>query len=143
MTIKINISGVQKLLGRLRNEAIAAEIANKEVVTTGYTASYAVYVHEAPMTLKGQKRPKPRKGLYWDPQGRATNKFLEKAARENITQVNSIINTVMSKTSNKNMSGRMINAMILGALLIQRRGQKLVPVDTGNLKASAFTRKGV
>ncbi len=43
----------------------------------GYTAEYAVYVHEAPMTLKGEERP--GKGFFWDPQGTATNKFLENA----------------------------------------------------------------
>lgn len=38
----------------------------------GYTAEYALWVHEAPGTLKGQPRPaetgKPQ-GNYWDPRG--------------------------------------------------------------------------
>lgn len=47
----------------------------------GYTASYALYVHEAVgMVLKGQPRAGGR-GRYWDPQGRAQAKFLEEPAR--------------------------------------------------------------
>lgn len=53
------------------------------VVNVGYTANYALYVHEAVgMKLKGQKRTGfGAKGKYWDPQGRAQAKFLEQPAR--------------------------------------------------------------
>lgn len=53
-------------------------------VDVGFTASYALFVHEAVgMKLKGEKRTPspPHKGRYWDPQGRATAKFLEGPAR--------------------------------------------------------------
>lgn len=51
-------------------------------VHVGYTAAYAIYVHEnAEMKLKGQDRPAPSKGKYWDPQGRGQSKFLEEPAR--------------------------------------------------------------
>jgi hypothetical protein len=51
-------------------------------VSVGYTAGYALYVHEAVgMVLKGQARSAPSKGRYWDPQGRAQAKFLEEPAR--------------------------------------------------------------
>jgi len=51
-------------------------------VNVGYTASYAIFVHEAVgMKLKGQPRQKPSKGRYWDPQGRAQAKFLEEPFR--------------------------------------------------------------
>lgn len=47
----------------------------------GYTAVYAIFVHEAVgMVLKGKPRPKGR-GKYWDPQGRGQAKFLEEPAR--------------------------------------------------------------
>lgn len=48
--------------------------------SVGYSAFYALYVHEAAMVLKGQPRPGGR-GRYWDPQGRAQAKFLEEPAR--------------------------------------------------------------
>lgn len=52
-------------------------------VEVGYTSRYAVWVHEAPMTLEGQpRRGRGGKGKYWDPQGRATNKFLEGPLRD-------------------------------------------------------------
>jgi hypothetical protein len=54
----------------------------KTEVTVGYTAAYAIYVHEnREMKLKGEPRPPPHKGLYWDPQGRGQSKFLEQPAR--------------------------------------------------------------
>lgn len=61
------------------------------VVAVGYTASYAVYVHEAvAMKLEGRKRPargkKKGRGRYWDPQGRASAKFLEKPFRDRKNQ---------------------------------------------------------
>lgn len=52
----------------------------KTKVDVGYTAFYALWVHEAPMTLQGKPRPGGR-GRFWDPQGRAQNKFLEKPSR--------------------------------------------------------------
>lgn len=45
----------------------------------GYSANYALYVHEAKGTLKGRPRPVSQGGgNYWDPSGEP--KFLEKAA---------------------------------------------------------------
>lgn len=46
---------------------------------TGYTAEYAMWVHEASGKLKGQPRPAENgiaQGNYWDPRGEP--KFLEK-----------------------------------------------------------------
>jgi len=53
-------------------------------VFVGYTASYALFVHESVgMVLKGQPRTPspPHQGQYWDPQGRGQAKFLEEPAR--------------------------------------------------------------
>jgi hypothetical protein len=54
----------------------------------GYTAKYASWVHEMPGKLAGKPRPKKKgsqanRGLFWDPQGKAEPKFLEKALIEN------------------------------------------------------------
>lgn len=51
---------------------------DKAVVVVGFGTDYALAVHEAPGTLKGEPRANGR-GLYWDPQGQAEPKFLEKA----------------------------------------------------------------
>lgn len=55
------------------------------VVTVGYTASYAIFVHEkVDMVLRGQERTPspPHQGRYWDPQGQAQAKFLEAPFRQ-------------------------------------------------------------
>lgn len=50
-------------------------------VNVGYTALYALWVHESiGMVLKGLPR-RSGKGKYWDPQGRAQAKFLEEPSR--------------------------------------------------------------
>lgn len=54
------------------------------VIEVGYTAAYALFVHEkVGMVLRGQPRTPspPHQGRYWDPQGRAQAKFLETPAR--------------------------------------------------------------
>lgn len=51
----------------------------KTVVNVGYTAAYALFVHERVlMSWKGLPREPspPHRGNYWDPQGRATARFL-------------------------------------------------------------------
>jgi hypothetical protein len=65
--------------GVLRNSAYTRVTGKgaKTVAHVGYTAPYALYVHEAVgMVLKGKPRPSG-KGRYWDPAPRATAKFLE------------------------------------------------------------------
>lgn len=58
----------------------------------GFTAHYAVYVHEYPMKLKGLPRKgEGAKGLYWDPQGTASNKFLMKAVYNNPKKIKEIM----------------------------------------------------
>ena len=128
-----DFTGLVETLKRLKDKA--AREGNPSVVV-GYSAGYALYVHEAVgMKLKGLPRQPPGKGLYWDPQGRAQAKFLEQPARE---------------LSNDGTLGKIVQAAVLkGATLgealsaagerLQAASQKLVPVDTGNLKGSAFT----
>lgn len=58
----------------------------------GFAAKYAAAVHEMEVVNKGVKRKgKGAKGKYWDPQGTATNKFLEKAFDENHSEILTII----------------------------------------------------
>jgi hypothetical protein len=61
-------------------------------------------------------------------------KFLEKPAREKSRPIAGIVRTAWQQ-------GRtLVQGLLLGGLFLQRESQKIVPVDTGNLKASAFTR---
>lgn len=73
----------------------------------GFTAHYALWVHEAVnMKLKGQKRKstKERKarGFYWDPQGKATAKFLEGPAREFQKDIEDLVIKTMATYLAKN-----------------------------------------
>ncbi len=59
--------------------------------TVGFTAAYALYVHEAVgMVLKGVRRPSGL-GKYWDPQPPAQAKFLEEPSRRMAPQMLRII----------------------------------------------------
>lgn len=97
--------------GVLRGSAFTqiSPLASKEKpsVTIGFTAEYAAWVHEMPMTLKGKSRSdfgKTRagvsfgggsgKGVYW--QG-GENKFLEKAVKQNTSEILEIIKTEAGK----------------------------------------------
>lgn len=95
-----------------------AELQRPASVQVGFTVNYAIYVHE---NLKA-----------FHPVGQA--KFLETAARENETKINKIIASALKKGASLD------EALLLGGLYLQREAQKLCPVDTGALKASAFTR---
>ncbi|MCM2592409.1 HK97 gp10 family phage protein [Klebsiella pneumoniae] len=61
----------------------------------GYAANYAVYVHEAKGTLKGQPRPASQGGgNYWDPAGEP--QFLKNAGDETRSAVDGAIKKELS-----------------------------------------------
>lgn len=126
-------------------------------VIVGYTAAYALYVHESvEEKLKGQLRAGAKgggrdkktgrfvgggtyRGRFWDPQGRGQAKFLEQPFREMHDELHNVIFRVTKKLGIARGNG-LDKGLMLAGLLLQRTSQNLVPVDTGNLKASAFTR---
>lgn len=133
-------------------------------VIVGYTAAYALHVHENvemkwkglprdprkwsfhPTTgrqIKHQKNPRKRqvspKGKYWDPQATGSAKFLEAPFRVMKDQLYDTIFKTTKALGIAKGNGLDIGLMKAG-LLLQRTSQLLVPVDLGNLKASAFTR---
>ena len=87
-------------------------------VIVGYTANYAIHVHENLEAFHSN--------------GQA--KFLEQPAREMQKDLGKI--AVDALKQGKSLT----QALILAGLALQRASQKLVPVLTGNLRASAFTR---
>lgn len=61
----------------------------------GYSANYAVYVHEAKGALKGKPRPLSQGGgNYWDPAGEP--QFLKKAGDETRNAVDAVIKKELS-----------------------------------------------
>lgn len=88
----------------------------KASVTVGFTQRYALYVHEVQAShVVGQ----------W--------KYLESPARNLGPQIVRNVETALKRGVS------MEQALMLGGLLLQREAQKLTPVDTSALKASAFT----
>ena len=90
----------------------------KPSVIVGYSTAYAVFVHE---NLEAKH-----------PVGEA--KFLEKPARLLRPELSDIVNQAMRKGKT------LAQALLLAGLRLQRESQMLVPVDTGTLRNSAFTR---
>lgn len=88
-------------------------------VVVGYTAAYAVYVHE---NMEAQH---PRGGQA---------KFLETPAR----RLSNVLRDIVLKAVQSGAS--LGKGLLLAGLRLQRESQLLCPVDTGNLRASAFTR---
>lgn len=76
--------------GNLRGSSYTRKSQDESLaVEVGYTAAYAVYVHEnLEMKLAGQLRPSGL-GKYWGPKGE--NKFLEKTVRLNEANIVKII----------------------------------------------------
>lgn len=130
------IQNVKSLLRKLEKLERVAHRQNTGNVIVGYNASYALYVHEnVEMKWKGEPRHRPHKGSYWDPQGRGQAKFLEQPARELRGEMQKIIYQACERGAG------LIKALMMAGMFLQRASQKLVPVDTGNLKSSAFTER--
>jgi len=112
------IKNVARLNARLK-ALIAHSRKNDNVeVTVGYTANYAVFVHEVKRNYRNGE---------W--------KYLETPARKLVKELGRIVWKSVKVTKNLG------TALVLAGLRLQAESQLLVPVRTGNLKASAFTRK--
>lgn len=128
------LSGIE-----FNGEALSSKLANlypsksQIVVIVGFTAAYAIYVHEAGEVLRGKKRPSGI-GNYWDPEPQAQSKFLEQPARQMKKELGKIVAQVTKTT------GNLEKGLVVAGLRLQAAAQKRVPVEYGNLKASAFTR---
>ena len=120
MGVVQKINGVDRLAKTLARKA-AGYAAQKDIrIVVGYTAAYAIVQHEN-MELN-------------HPNG-GQAKYLEEPARRMKKVFAKIVTDVVTK-------GRTVaDALLLVGLRLQRESQLLVPVDTGALKASAFTKK--
>jgi hypothetical protein len=120
------VFAVQKALQECLKRVDSGQGQKGESVIVGYTANYALFVHE---------------NLEANHKAGKQAKFLETPARvmNSSGQLAMIIRRAM-----KNMRGSgpsLQDALLLAGLAIQRASQQIVPIDTGNLRGSAFTRK--
>lgn len=150
------IKNVKALLDKLEDRRRKSLTGDNGSVVVGYNAKYAVWVHEMIEKHAGEPRTGTRKdgskrtGRWWDPIGRGQPKYLEQPARElsNSGELARVIReSYKGGAGARNSKGQFIGAATLltalavGAQRIQRESQKLVPVDLGNLKGSAFVEK--
>jgi len=119
MPVKSSIKGLGKLLVQFRELGRKLTDRTRVSVIVGYTASYALVVHED-LTA-------------FHPVGQA--KYLEEPFRNLRKELADIVNRSMARGAD------LPNSLLLAGLYLQRESQKLVPVDTGALKNSAFTRR--
>lgn len=97
--------------GKLKASAFTRDMStpSKSLVLVGYAnVRYAEYVHEqVAMKWRGKKRKGtradglPRKGRYWDPQGKAGAKFLERPFKDEFFTLMDIIKKSVSKAINE------------------------------------------
>lgn len=113
------IDGMQKFDGVMK-QLIDKYASDNEDVIVGYTQNYAVYVHE---DMKARHK-----------EGK-TAKYLEKAVKI----VQPLINGILLQVMNAGKS--ITQGMLLVGLRIQRESMMIVPIDTGALRASAFTAR--
>ena len=113
------IQNIDRLQSKLEKLADKYHDSGKISVVVGYAANYAIYVHE--------RQAKHSPGKQW--------KFLEQPARQ--------LSSTMGGTVSQAMAGgtKMLQALYLAGLRLQRDSQAIVPIDTGNLRGSAFTAK--
>lgn len=120
MGIKLSITGKKALIDKLKKHVKAMD-GGKHVnsAVVGYTQTYAMIVHE-----DLDARHKPGKSA----------KYLEIPAR---TYHAEIVKRIVSTTK---ATGSLVKGLLAAALFLQRKSQQIVPVDTGALKASAYSK---
>lgn len=126
------IERLDSLYSKLREQVKQKTADMDKSVVVGFTAAYALWVHEN-VEMKGAGKPRPSGiGVYWGPAGQA--KFLEQPARE----LAPLLGKMVADGIKAGLSW--VSAALRAGLRLQRESQLLVPVEYGNLKASAFTR---
>lgn len=130
----VEIKGLKKLVSQLQAKAARAMKASGAKVVVGFTSNHALPVHEnTEQKLLGQPRPKGHIGNYWQP---GQPKFLEEPFRR-LNEDGTFAAIIKGALG---QGKTMAQALLICGLRLQREAQLLCPVDTGNLKSSAFTR---
>lgn len=114
--IKATVTGEGEIIAKLK--AAAKKVGNTTTAVVGYTQSYGVYVHE---NMDAHH-----------PVGEA--KFLEKPFKLLKRMLFGLITTAVKR------GVTLAQAVLMAGLRLQRESQQMVPVDTGALKGSAFTK---
>ena len=103
---------------KLKAMANEAGLKGNVSVVVGYTQTYAVKVHED-LTARHKEGKEA--------------KYLETPARRLAPEIKRTVRREYAKTRDMEMS------LLVGGLRLQRESQKIVPIDTSALKASAYS----
>lgn len=117
----MKVEGLERLVEQLRAKAAKSLKDDNVSVSVGYVAAYALPVHE-------------RLDLHHVAPTQA--KFLEQPARQLSSDGTLSQIFLQAKQQGKTTA----EALLLCGLRVQRDSQMLCPVDTGNLRAGAFTK---
>ena len=115
----VKVIGIEEVNAKLRALANRSMKKDNGTVVVGYTQRYAIYVHEV--------QAKHKEGKQW--------KYLETAVRRLAPQIPKIVETIYW------YSQSIVKGLLVAGLRIQRDSMKMVPIDTGALRASAYTAK--
>ena len=113
----MHVVGIPGVNEELRKIARKSGKLNHGNVIVGYTQRYAVYVHEV--------QAKHKTGKQW--------KYLEAPFRVLAPEIIKIVARIYEAT------GSVTKGLLVAGLRLQRESQKIVPIDTSALKASAYT----
>lgn len=114
--MKLTVEGIPQLKQKLTEHV--KKLGGQEDVIVGFTQSYAMHVHE---NLMAQHK-----------EGKSA-KYLLKAARMIWPLVPKIVSKIVQE------GHTITKGLIVAGLRIQREAQLIVPIDTGALRASAYT----
>lgn len=129
-----NVEGFSSVIAAIRQRIAAAQAEANVSVVVGFTAVYALYVHEN-VEARNIGLSVPRKsgiGVYWGPHGGP--KFLEGPAREMSEELGETVRTAMANGL------PMAQALLLAGYKLQREAMERVPVEHDLLRSSAFTK---
>src|SRR5207247_1020288 len=115
----MDVQNLQKVVQVLQARAAKARTDSDAKVAVGYSTGYAIYVHE---DLEATHKP-----------GKQA-KYLEAPAREMKDELAGIVRQALRQGKT------LAQSLLLAGLRLQRESMLLVPVDTGALRASAYTR---
>ena len=133
------LEGLTKHLAQLQKKAAAAKKDNDAAVAVGFSAAYALIVHENIEAAHGAVYNEKWAAdiAAGKKHSRGENqqaKFLEQPLRENRKKYAKLIADALKQGKT------MAQALLIAGLALQRDSQKLTPVDKGFLRASAYTR---
>lgn len=124
------VEGANKVVAAL--DRLKGKTPRRVSCVVGYTSKYALFVHEnKEARLKGQPRPSGV-GNYWGPNGQPG--YLLEPFRAMSKVLADIVRTAVIRGSD------LPQALLVAGLRLQRESQKVVPVEYGFLRASAFTK---